>query len=108
MLLEALGIGAAVFVGAFTWRVYYADEPGSGQSRRASLIEAWTNIVIGFAINFMANLLFLPLLGAEFTWSENFWLGWLYTAVSIIRQYVIRRWFNGRIHQAAKALAGGL
>lgn len=100
MTLTILGVGAFVFVAVFTHRAYNA-----GPHPRQAIVEAWANIVIGFSINFMANLLFLPLLGADFTLAENFWVGWLYTAVSIFRQYAIRRWFQKRIHQLAETLA---
>lgn len=103
-LLTALGLASLVFVAAFTWRAYHAA-PGAGQSPRGAIIEAWLNIVIGFAVNFAANFAILPLIGAEFTAAQNFWMGWIYTSVSIIRQYAIRRWFNARLHAAAQALA---
>lgn len=61
------------------------------------------NIVIGFSINYSANLLLLPLVGAHLTAANNFWLGWTYTAVSIMRQYVVRRWFNSRSFAATVA-----
>jgi len=35
----------------------------SGQTKLHSFIEAWANILIGFGINFVANLLVLPLFG---------------------------------------------
>jgi len=96
-LITTLGACCLAFTAAFTAHQYLSADPGAGaQSRRASLIEAWTNIVSGFVLNYIANLFFLPLVGAELTLANNFWLGWLYTAVSILRQYAIRRWFNGR------------
>jgi hypothetical protein len=103
-LITTLGILSALFVALFTYRAYYANEDGRGsQTRRASIIEAWTNIVIGFSINYAANLIFLPMVGAQLTASNNFWLGWMYTAVSIIRQYAVRRWFNS--HKFATTMA---
>jgi hypothetical protein len=94
-LITFLGIVSAAFVAWFTYRAYYGHDDGNGaQSRRESIIEAWTNIVIGFSINYAANLLLLPLVGAELTAVNNFWLGWVYTAISILRQFAVRRWFN--------------
>ena len=74
------------------------------QSRTGSLIEVGINITIGFWINYFANLLILPLFGFNVTWSENFLIGLLYTLVSVARSYVIRRWFDARIHSAAMKL----
>lgn len=105
-LLTVLGLASLTFVALFTWRAALAA-PGIGQSPMSSIIEAWTNLCIGFAVNFVANLFILPLIGAQFSALQNFWLGCIYTAISIVRQYVIRRYFNARLHAAAAALAGG-
>jgi hypothetical protein len=75
------------------------------QSRLGSLIEALFNVAIGFGINFAANLVILPLFGYTPTLWDNFQIGMLYTVVSIARSYVIRRWFNARLHAAAQRLA---
>ena len=66
------------------------------QTRRMSFIESWTNIFIGYTINFTANALLLPLFVKDFTVSDNLILGVLYTTISLIRSYCIRRWFNRR------------
>ncbi len=60
--------------------------------------------MIGFWINYFANLLILPLFGFNVTLSENFLIGLLYTLVSVARSYIIRRWFDARIHKAAMKL----
>ena len=75
------------------------------QTRLGSLIEAWINVAIGFAINFCANLLILPLIGFHISISQNLFIGVLYTLISVARSYVIRRWFNARLHAAALRLA---
>lgn len=104
-LLTLLGVASLAFVAVFTWRAAVAAHT-VGQSPRSAIIEAWVNLAIGFAINFTANLVLLPMVGAAFTVGENFWLGCIYTAISIARQYVIRRWFNARLHAVAQRLAG--
>lgn len=76
------------------------------QSRKGSLIEACINIGIGYVINFIMNLLILPLFGFHITLTQNFFMGLLYTIVSVARSYAIRRWFEKRIHAAAMRLAG--
>lgn len=76
------------------------------QTRLGSLIEACINVLIGFAINFVANMLILPLIGFHITAGQNLFIGVLYTLVSVARSYVIRRWFNARLHAAAQSLAG--
>lgn len=103
-LLTALGIASVAFVAVFTARAYRDDTAGRGQSRRSAIIEAWVNILVGFTINYFMNLA-LPLVGAQLSMSENFMLGWVFTAASIVRQYVIRRWFNAHIHALATRIA---
>jgi hypothetical protein len=99
--LEALGIASLVFVAVFTFRTACA-----GGDPRAAIIEAWINLVIGFTINFAANLVIIPMMseGGHFSLATNLWGGWVYTAISIVRQYAIRRWFQQRIHMAAEKL----
>lgn len=77
------------------------------QSRKGSLIEALINVLIGFGINFTANLIILPQFGmTTLTLATNFTIGIIYTVISIVRSYVIRRWFNSMIVRAAERLAG--
>jgi len=75
------------------------------QSRLGSLIESLMNIAIGFGINYGANLLIFPLFGFHIGLAANFWMGVIYTGISLIRSYAIRRWFNARLHSAAAGLA---
>lgn len=75
------------------------------QSRLSSFYEACLNILIGFSINFVANLLIFPHFGWSITLSDNFLIGCIYTVISLVRSYVIRRWFNARLHAAAERLA---
>jgi len=76
------------------------------QTRLGSFIEACINVAIGFSINFVANLLILPLIGFHISVGQNLFIGVLYTVISVCRSYVIRRWFNARLHKAAEVLAG--
>lgn len=76
------------------------------QSRLSSAIEAIMNVIIGLGINIAANFVILPLVGFDITLSQNLLIGVLYTVVSLVRSYAIRRWFNARLHAAAKRMAG--
>ena len=75
------------------------------QTRLGSLIEVCINIAIGFTINFVMNLTIFPLFGWNISLGENLLLGVIYTVVSVIRGYVVRRWFERRIHDAAMRIA---
>lgn len=75
------------------------------QTRLGSLIEALANVAIGFGINWLANLAILPLFGFHVTGAQAFGIGCFFTVISIARSYVLRRWFNARLQQAAQRLA---
>ena len=64
------------------------------QSKLDSLIEASLNTFIGFVIAFISQLIIFPIVGIDVTLGQNFILTVLFTLVSIIRNYVIRRYFN--------------
>lgn len=72
------------------------------QSRIDSLMEAVTNVLIGFLINLVANWLILPwYFDIDPDLGSFAILGGIYTAISIARSYLIRRAFNGQTVWAA-------
>lgn len=75
------------------------------QTKLGSFYESLINVAIGFGINFVANLVILPLFGFDITLTDNLYIGLLYTIVSVARSYVVRRWFDRRIHEAAQRMA---
>jgi hypothetical protein len=66
------------------------------QSRLDSFIEAWMNVFIGFSINFVGNMLILPMFGFNITAGKAFGIGLVFTVISVARSYFIRRFFNGK------------
>ncbi len=65
------------------------------QTRVGSLIEAWANIVVGFSINWMMNMIVLPWYGFHISGGQAFSMGCVFTVVSLVRSYILRRYFNG-------------
>ena len=65
------------------------------QTRLGSFIEAIINVLIGFGINFTANMFIFPLFGFHITPGANLALGLIYTVISVVRSYaaasVVRR-----------------
>ena len=104
--LTVLGMLSMVFVAGFTYYTAFVQAHTVGQSPRSAIIESWFNLVIGFSINFVANLFIIPMAinGGHLDAASNFWMGWVFTTISITRQFVIRRWFNDYLHRAAKKL----
>lgn len=70
------------------------------QSRFMSWVEAWGNVAIGFGINFGANLLVLPVFGLPVTMTTAFGIGVVFTVISVLRSFLLRRLFEAiRIHK---------
>ena len=66
------------------------------QSKKQSLIETLTNVGIGWFISFIANMLVLPLFGYNINLTDGVLISIIFTVISIIRGYVVRRWFNSK------------
>jgi hypothetical protein len=64
------------------------------QTRRGSLIEAVTNTVVGYALAVATQFAVFPLFGLRVGVAENLTLGLVFTAVSVIRGYALRRVFE--------------
>ena len=71
------------------------------QSRRMSLVESLFNVAIGYVVAVATQIAVFPLFGLEVSLSENLAIGGLFTVVSIVRSYAVRRLFEAiRIRQA--------
>ncbi len=75
------------------------------QTRIESLIESLINIAIGYSVALASQLLIFPMFGIEVPLSTNLLIGAWFTAISLIRSYVIRRWFNNRIKAVAHSVS---
>lgn len=64
------------------------------QSRRMSLIEAITNVAVGYALAVAAQIMVFPWFGLDASFGENLALGGIFTAISLIRGYALRRLFE--------------
>lgn len=64
------------------------------QRRVTSLVESATNIVVGFALNTILNYYLLRLFGLFPSWGDSTGLALIFTAVSLVRTYGIRRGFE--------------
>ena len=64
------------------------------QSRRMSLIEAITNVAVGYALAVVTQIVVFPRFGLHPSLGENLAIGALFTAVSLLRSYALRRLFE--------------
>ena len=66
------------------------------QSKKQSLIESLTSTTIGIIIGIVLNLTILPIFGYPVSLSDSLWISVIFTAVSVIRSYAVRRIFNSK------------
>lgn len=64
------------------------------QSRVMSLVEAIANVVVGYGVAVLTQLLVFPLFGLQTTLAENLVIGAIFTVVSIARSFALRRLFE--------------
>lgn len=65
------------------------------QSRAMSLVEAVTNVAVGFGLALAVQLALFPVLGLEASIGEHLAISAVFTAVSVARGYALRRIFEG-------------
>jgi len=66
------------------------------QTKTQSLIESITNIAIGYSVAIVSQLSVFPLFNINVTIQDNLMIGLYFTAISLVRSYVVRRYFNKR------------
>jgi len=64
------------------------------QSRRMSLVEAVTNVVVGYALAVTTQIVVFPWFGLQPSLSENLAIGTVFVITSLIRSYALRRLFE--------------
>ena len=69
------------------------------QTKKQSMIESLTSTTIGWLIGVILNMLVLPLFDYNITVIDSLWVSLIFTVVSVIRRYIIRRWFNSKDKQ---------
>ena len=66
------------------------------QTKKQSLIETLTSVFVGWLIGVILNMLVLPLFDYDVSLTDGVLISIIFTAVSVIRSYIIRRWFNSK------------
>ena len=60
-----------------------------------SLFEAVTNVLVGYLVAIVTQMVVLPWFGFSAPISAHLAIGAVFTVVSIVRSYLLRRIFNG-------------
>jgi len=72
------------------------------QSRLMSMMESLANVLVGYGVAVVTQMVVFPLFGLAVTVTENLLIGLIFTAVSIVRSYALRRGFEAlRVRQSA-------
>ena len=65
------------------------------QSRLMSFVEALANVAVGYSVAVVTQILIFPVFGLHTTLAQNLSMGGIFTGVSIIRSFLLRRAFEG-------------
>ena len=64
------------------------------QSRLMSLVEAITNVIVGYCVAVITQILIFPIFGLQTTLRQNLAMGGIFTIVSLFRSFCLRRLFE--------------
>jgi hypothetical protein len=67
------------------------------QSKKNSIIESVTNTVIGLVTSFIIQIIIYPLLNIPVSLNQNIIITFVFFGASVLRGYLIRRYFNKKI-----------
>ena len=67
------------------------------QTKYQSLIESLTNILIGYLTALLSQVLIFPLFDIDVSFQDNLLIGLYFTIISLLRSYLVRRYFNKRV-----------
>ena len=64
------------------------------QTRAISLVESIANVFAGYGIAVATQILIFPVFGLHTTLAQNLQMGAVFTGISIVRSFVLRRLFE--------------
>jgi len=64
------------------------------QSKRMSMMESLINVAVGYGVAVSAQILVFPMFGLEVALADNLAIGAIFTGISIVRSYTLRRVFE--------------
>lgn len=64
------------------------------QTKKHSLFESLVNILIGYLTALFSQFLIFPLFDINIPIQDNLLIGLYFTIISLIRSYLVRRYFN--------------
>jgi len=77
------------------------------QSRLMSLVESVANVIVGYGVAVMTQILIFPIFGLHTTLAQNLKMGAIFTIVSIARSFALRRVFEAiRVRSSSPQIPG--
>ncbi len=77
------------------------------QSVTMSMVEAITNVLVGFCVAVLTQMGVFLLFGLQITLAQHLRLGGVFTIVSLVRSFLLRRLFEElRLRTATRNAAG--
>ena len=64
------------------------------QSRAMSMVEAVANVVVGYGVAVVTQILIFPVFGLHTTLAQNLVMGLAFTVISVARSFALRRVFE--------------
>ena len=64
------------------------------QSRAMSLVESVANVIVGYGVAVVTQILIFPVFGLHVTLAQNLKMGIIFSFVSIARSFALRRLFE--------------
>jgi hypothetical protein len=64
------------------------------QSRLMSLVESVANVIVGYGVAVVTQILIFPVFGLQTTLGQNLAMGGVFTIVSLARSFLLRRLFE--------------
>ena len=66
------------------------------QTKKQSVIESLTNILVGLITSFLIQLVIYPIMDISVSFNQNIIITIVFFIASFIRGYLIRRYFNSK------------
>ena len=64
------------------------------QTKKQSLLEAFVNIAVGYTVAIFSQIVIFPMFGINIAIADHLIIGVYFTLISIVRTYLIRRYYN--------------
>ena len=72
------------------------------QSRAMSLVESIANVIVGFGVAVLTQIVVFPWFGIEVGLADNMKIGMVFVGVSLVRGYLLRRLFESGQDRSAR------